>query len=196
MRLLAIASSVLLVAAAVAMALERRSERASTGAVTVLGDSLNVGMEPYLAARLPGWTIDNHNRVGRRSDEGVRELRTIADLAPVLVVSLGTNDIPGDGEGFRQQVEEVLRIAGPGRCVVWSTVRRDNPDETLNDVLRDASRRHDNLVVADWALLVASRPELLAFDRVHATPEGYEARAEQTARIVEQCYPRTAASGA
>jgi hypothetical protein len=164
------------------------SERV-VGSVTTLGDSLNVGIEPYLDSELEGWDIAHHNQNGRRAHEGIAELRALGgDVAPVVLVSLGTNDFDTDAATFRRQVEEVLELVGPRRCVVWATIWFDGPHEH-NDVLRDAARRHRNLELADWAALVEAEPELLSSDGVHGTPEGYARRAEQAARIAERCLP-------
>ena len=184
---------VLAVALAVAVVLARRegdgSSTASTGAVTLVGDSLNVGMEPYLAEELDGWQIDAHDEVGRATSAGVDELRALrGSLAPVVVVSLGTNDADGSDDEFRSLVDEALAIAGPDRCVVWATVVRDGEERAGFDrVLRDAGEAHSNLRLLEWASLVAGDASLLASDRVHGTPEGYARRAEETARAVRAC---------
>ena len=39
--------------------------QARTGSLTMVGDSLNVGVEPYLADTLPGWRIATDDVVGR-----------------------------------------------------------------------------------------------------------------------------------
>ena len=184
---------VLAVAITVAVVVVRRgddgSSATSTGAVTLVGDSLNVGTEPYLAEALDGWRIDAHDRVGRATPEGVEELRALRrSLAPVVVVSLGTNDAEGSESDFRELVDEALAIAGPDRCVVWATVVRDGTERTGFDrVLQDASDAHPNVRLVDWASLVDDDPSLLADDRVHGTPDGYARRAEETARAVRAC---------
>ena len=38
---------------------------ASRGTVTLLGDSLNVGIEPYVPDALPGWKVVANDQVGR-----------------------------------------------------------------------------------------------------------------------------------
>ena len=182
-------------AAAIGLALTRGGDARLTGTVALLGDSLNVGLEPYLADELSGWTLDSENREGRRTEEGLSELDSLdRPLAPVLVVSLGTNDFGGDPAVFARQVETLLDRVGRDRCVVWSTLWLDGTLAAHNDVLRSIARSRPNLVLEDWAELVASRPELLAFDRVHGSPEGYAERAERIAALVEDCYPRDAAS--
>ena len=159
------------------------------GSVTTVGDSLNVGMEPYLDDELRGWRLRHRNQNGRRTAEGIAELRALGrDLAPVVVVSLGTNDFDADAATFRAQVDEVLALAGPRRCVVWTTIWLDRPHR-LNEVLRDAARRYPNLELADWAGLVEDEPSALAFDGVHGSPEGYARRAALVADLVRRCLP-------
>ena len=39
-------------------------------------------------------------------------------------MSLGTNDDPRDVDGFRAAIDEVMEVAGSGRCVVWANIVR------------------------------------------------------------------------
>jgi lysophospholipase L1-like esterase len=162
---------------------------AATGAVTLVGDSLNVGVEPYLGDALPGWKIDAHDRVGRPTSEGIAELRALRrSLAPVVVVSLGTNDADGSEPEFRRLVNQAIDAVGPGRCLVWATIVRDGAERTGFDrVLRDASAAHSNVHLVEWASTVAQDDSLLAPDRVHGTPEGYRRRAQEIAEVVRDC---------
>ena len=159
------------------------------GSLTLVGDSLNVGTDPYLRDELDGWAIDAHDRVGRQTWEGVEELRRLrASLAPIVVVSLGTNDGDGTEAEFRDHVAEAIGIVGPRRCLLWATVvRAGAPREEFNAVLEDASADHSNVRLVDWAALVDREPETLAFDTVHGTSEGYARRAEETAAAVRRC---------
>ena len=184
---------VLAVAIAVAVVVVRRggdeSSAGATGAATLVGDSLNVGIEPYLAEALDGWRLDAHDEVGRATREGVDELRALrSSLAPVVVVSLGTNDAEGSEAEFRALVNEALAVAGPDRCVVWATIVRDGEERAGFDrVLRDARETHPSLRLVEWASLVGDDPSLLGSDGVHGTPEGYARRADETARAVRAC---------
>ena len=184
---------VLAVAIAAAIVVARRaaddSNATTKGAVTLVGDSLNVGIEPYLGDALPGWRVDAHDLVGRATREGVDELRARrGSLAPVVVVSLGTNDPAGSEDEFRALVDEAIDVVGPARCLVWATIVRDGEERKgFDDVLRDASDAHPNVRLVDWASLVADDPTLLVGDGVHATPEGYARRAEETARAIRTC---------
>lgn len=185
---LALVIAVAIAAAVYAAAREERSA-ARVGAVTLVGDSLNVGTEPYLRDELDGWRIEAHDLVGRATAEGVEELRSLGGtLAPVVVVSLGTNDPDGSEGEFRALVDAALERAGPTRCVVWATIVRDGESRTaFNDVLSDAASTHGNLRLVDWAELVESDTTLLAGDRVHGSPSGYARRAEAIANAVREC---------
>ena len=160
-----------------------------SGSVTLVGDSLNVGIEPDLAEQLPGWEIDAHDLVGRATPEGVEELRRLGGaLAPVVVVSLGTNDPDGSESDFRRLVDEAIALAGPQRCLVWATIVRDGrPRSGFNQVLEGARSEHHNIRLVEWAALVGEETDLLAADLVHGTPEGYARRAEETARAIRGC---------
>jgi len=160
-----------------------------TASVTLVGDSLNVGIEPELGKLLPGWQIDAHDRVGRATPEGIEELRDLdRRLAPVVVISLGTNDPDGSEREFRRLVDEAIDVVGPHRCLVWATIVRDGAARTgFNHELEEARSEHRNVRLVDWATLVARSPELLAADAVHGTPEGYERRAEETADAIRGC---------
>ena len=183
---------VLAVAIAVAVYAVKRPDDSpahATGSATLVGDSLNVGIEPYLGDELPGWRVDAHDRVGRATQEGIDELRSLGGgLAPVVVVSLGTNDSDGSEQEFRKLVNQAVAIVGPRRCLVWATVVRDGTPRTgFNQVLEDARSEHPNVRLVEWAALVGDDGELLAGDLVHGTPEGYARRAEETARAIRDC---------
>jgi hypothetical protein len=159
------------------------------GDVTLVGDSLNVGVEPYLSQELPGWHIDAHDRVGRATPEGIDELRRLGGrLAPVVVVSLGTNDPDGSEPEFRQLVDRALAVVGPDRCLVWATIVRGGTTRAgFDSVLQDARSANANVRLVEWARMVQQDRSLLAEDAVHGTPEGYARRAAETARAIRTC---------
>jgi hypothetical protein len=184
-----VGARILFAGALAALSLTGCGGDSAAGTLTTVGDSLNVGIQPYLVEELGGWSIDHHDRNGRRTQEGIDELQSLGrDLGQVLVVSLGTNDFDGDAATFRRQVEEVVARAGPRRCVVWTTIWLGGP-HAFNDVLRASATLHPNLELVDWADMVEQEPELLAADGVHATPDGYARRAEETARVARECLP-------
>jgi lysophospholipase L1-like esterase len=190
--LASLAAAVAVAALVVASAEAPSPASGSTGAVTLVGDSLNVGIEPYLPGALEGWTIHNRNLVGRPTGEGLEVLRSEGEkLSPHVVISLGTNDGPGDVAGFRRSVREALAIAGPGRCVVWVDLAvAGRSFQGFNAVLAEEAARSERLRVVQWSDMLAEHPEWLAADGVHGTETGYEQRAQAVAEAVRDCRPR------
>lgn len=164
---------------------------ASRGTVTLIGDSLNVGIEPYVPDALPGWKIVANDEVGRVTPQGIAELEAGRPvLSNYIVVSLGTNDPPSEVEAFRKDVARFLRLVGPNRCVVWATIWRDErPNDAFNDVLRDAAKANRRVSLVEWAEMVEQNPALLASDRLHGSEDGYRERARKVAAAVEGCAP-------
>jgi hypothetical protein len=190
-------AAVLVVSIVAAVGLWMRSgavDHVEAGVVVLVGDSLNVGTAPYLRDELPGWAVRNDSVVGRQTDEGLAALANLPGAEPV-VGSLGTNDAH-DAAAFADDVRRALRVAGPGRCLVWATIWRDGePDDAFNDVLRDVATADRNLRLLEWAAMVAHDRTLLAPDGLHGSPEGYAARAAEAARLVRDCPTPTAVAG-
>lgn len=161
------------------------------GTVTLLGDSLNVGVEPYLAEALPGWRPVLNDRVGRTTPEGIAELEAGRPLlSSHVVISLGTNDPPAAIAAFRAGVQRILTLAGPNRCVIWATIWRDGaPHDRFNAVLRQAAAANRRVRLVEWAEMVQSNPDLLAADGLHGNEEGYRARSKAMAEAVTRCAP-------
>ncbi len=176
------------VAAAVVLA-TRGAQRTLPATLSLVGDSLNVGIEPYIGRELRGWRIATDDVPGRATDAGLAELRAAgSSLGSHVLVSLGTNDVSTPTAAFRSDVREALRIAGADRCVVWFTIfRYGRPDARLNAVLADEERRNDNLRLVDWAELAGSHPSWIGPDGIHATDEGYAGRARAAARALRAC---------
>ncbi len=163
----------------------------SKGTVTLLGDSLNVGVEPYLAAALPGWTVVANDRVGRSTPEGIAEIEAgRPGLSPHVVVSLGTNDPPTAVAAFRADVARVIQLVGRNRCVIWATIWRDGaPNEAFNRVLRDAAETNDRVRLVEWAEMVKAHPDWLAADGLHGNEMGYRERSRAIAEAAKGCAP-------
>ncbi len=192
MRLVIVLAFVAVAVAAAAVVVRRGDDTPAkrTGSLTMVGDSLNVGVEPYLEEQLAGWRIEMDDEVGRGSDAGIAALAGIgSELGSVVVVSLGTNDPQEDPDAFRADVRELLSLAGSGRCVVWATIWRDGANAAFNEVLADEAGANRALQLVKWHEMVEEHPEWLIGDGVHGSPEGYAARAEETARVARDCLP-------
>ena len=190
---------VLLVAAAAATAVavvlgQRRGHSSSAppprNSVSLVGDSLNVGVEPYLQSALPGWTMHTDDEIGRPTAIGLEHLHAEqSTLAPYVVISLGTNDAQSAVAAFEHAVDEALALAGSHRCVVWLTVHRDGDAyEPFNAALRDLAARDENLRVVEWGRMVEQHPSYLAPDGIHGSPDGYAARTKAIVAAMRSCY--------
>jgi lysophospholipase L1-like esterase len=188
--------AVLLVAVALAALVVARNRnepaaRASGGTITLIGDSLNVGVEPYLAATLPGWRVVANDRVGRSTPEGIAELEAGRPaLSSHVVVSLGTNDPPAAVAAFRADVARVIELIGTNRCVIWATIWRDGaPNADFNGVLRDTADTNRRVRLVEWAEMVQTHPDWLAGDGLHGNETGYRERARAIAEAAKGCAP-------
>lgn len=165
---------------------------AAERSLLVNGDSLAEGTKPYIPGELPGWRVKQSTAVSRHAYEGGDVMRPFAGRLPRLIhVSLGTNDDPGDVEGFRDAIADVMNVAGASRCVVWANILRPPYRRVsyrgLNRVLVDESSRRDNLRVLNWVRMVRRHPEWVADDGVHVSAAGYRARASAVGRAVRRC---------
>ena len=103
--------------------------------------------------------------IGRHVTEGVALLRSEkTHLEHVVVVSLGTNDDPRRVSDFSTGLRQILAIAGPSRCVVWTNIVRPPAVGTsydgFNRALSAAAATHRNLVVVDWQAIVRKHPAM------------------------------------
>jgi hypothetical protein len=141
------------------------------GDLFAVGDSVLLGAEPYLRTTLDGWDVTLDARVSRGVPEGFDIVRENRDqIGDVLVVVLGHNY--GGGGRFGPWLEDLLVGLGGVQRVVLVTVTEWSPAQAeVNRAIRVAPGRHQNVVVADWAAVVAANPQFLR-DHVHPSRTG------------------------
>jgi lysophospholipase L1-like esterase len=109
----------------------------------------------------------------------LREL--LADNPTVVVVALGTNDTRSAAsvQAVAGHIDEIMRALGR-RHVIWITHVDDNrfaiPNggRIVNDTIRAAMKRWQNLTVLDLAPDLAAHPELLQDDHLHYSASGMQ----------------------
>lgn len=157
-----------------------------------VGDSLAYGTSLYLQRYLPRWRITEKVDVSMQSYAVPGYVGAQGAALPhVVIVSAGTNGSPAAISQFRADVRKVLRLAGPGRCVIWANIVRPPYKgvsyDSLNRALADLDRRNPTLFVLDWAAMVRRNPGALAGDGVHVAVPFYRKRAQALATIAKRC---------
>ena len=162
--------------------------------LAMIGDSLAVGTAPGLREALAGWRVTTDARTSRFLADGMDVLaRTPLPRAPVvLAFSLGTNDDPTHVEAIDAAVRASVARLRPGACAIWATIVRPKVGgvsyRAVNDRLEAlALELAPRMRLVDWAAAVKENRRWLRDDRVHATPEGYAARAGLYADAAREC---------
>jgi hypothetical protein len=160
-----------------------------------VGDSLAYGTSLYLPQYLRGWSVRDDVDVSMQSYAVPGRVAAFgASLPHVLIVSAGTNGHPAATSQFKADVRKVLTLAGPQRCVIWANIVRPPYQgisySRLNGVLAKLDRRNRNLVMFDWARMVARHPGALSSDGVHVDVPFYRTRAKALATLAKRCATR------
>jgi hypothetical protein len=157
-----------------------------------VGDSLAYGTSLYLPRYLKGWRLQQKVDVSMQSYAVPGYVAAMGSSLPhVVIVSAGTNGSPSAVSLFKADVRKVLRLAGPKRCVIWANIVRPPYQgvsyDGINRALAGLDRRNRNLVVFDWARMIARNPGALAEDGVHVNVPFYRKRAEALAALAKHC---------
>lgn len=169
----------------------------------VIGDSLAVGMAPYLRSALEGWPVYVDGRTGRFISEGM-DILAETELPPgqegartILAFSLGTNDGPQNADALELAVRESASRLGGNGCTVWATIARPAMNgvsyRAMNDRLESLQADPalvNRLLIVPWAREYARHKSWQRPDKVHMTPEGAAARATMYADAARACAAR------
>jgi hypothetical protein len=176
-----------LTAAALLMAVPAAQATPLGSPVLVVGDSLAVGMQPYLGAMLAPSEVVWDARSGRTTPQGLVRLRArLGDAAfQTVVISLGTNDGP-DSRRFASRIDRVLQAIPSSACVVWLDINRPPRKgryHALNGVLEEAAERDPRMVLVQWDRAVLKGRVALP-DGLHPDAAGFQYRSLMIAGAV------------
>lgn len=155
--------------------------------VFVLGDSVFLGTTRTIPEALGDWSV-TYDAVGsRRLAQAIDLLaERRGEIGQAVVVHLGNNYIQGERGNYGTQIDEAMGVLADVPRVVWVTVAEVSASRVeINHAIREAGGRWPNLVVADWAPVIASDPGF-SWDGIHLTNEG---RREMAAFVAQALGP-------
>jgi lysophospholipase L1-like esterase len=163
------------------------AQAAMPSPVLVVGDSLAVGMKPYLGELLGSSDVVWDARSGRTTPEGLVRLRArLRQVKPqTVVISLGTNDGP-DPARFATRIQRALTAIPAGACVVWTDINRPPRKgryRGLNRVLEQAAAKDPRMVLVHWDRAVLHKTVSLP-DGLHPDAAGFELRSRMVAGAI------------
>ena len=131
---------------------------------------------------------------------GVKTFNKLSDnglRADAVIVALGSNDVAIETKEavYELIIRDLMTTIGDVP-VTWLTVnRRDTPaiakrSIVFNQVLARLAPEYPNLVLEDWYSSIAKRSKWMAWDKVHLTPSGYQARAKLHQRLARDLFDR------
>ncbi|RJE87778.1 hypothetical protein D3P07_15900 [Paenibacillus sp. 1011MAR3C5] len=149
----------------------KHSESASIDGegVTVIGDSVIVGVEPYLKEKLPKATVDG--KVGRQMSQAsklIDELSAKEELGDRIIIELGTN-----GPFSKDQLRSILTSLAEAKQVLVVTTRVPKGwQDTVNSNIKDVVGEFENAKVVDWYAASEGKEDYFYKDGVHLKPDG------------------------
>lgn len=157
--------------------------------VLVVGDSLAVGMRPWIGTAIEARPVRYSVRGGIGTPVGVKRLREALEvsLPTTVVLSLGTNDGP-DPLRFNQRVQRILELVPADACVVWPSIhraKRKGPFRQLNRVLRDIASRDRRITIIPWDRMIDRGTARLP-DGVHPDDAGYQLLGAKVSQAVRK----------
>lgn len=149
--------------------------------VTFIGDSIGVGVEPYLRKHLTNLYVDA--KVSRQFSEAktiVTQLLQSGKLSPTVVIELGSN-----GTIKESTMRELIELIGSDRKIVFVNVQVPRSwcagdNATISKVCLD----YTNTMIADWYGASLGNSSYFATDGVHPSKTGAAVLAKLIAEAV------------
>ncbi len=147
-------------------------EDQGSGSITVIGDSLMVGLAPALEELLPGVIIDaEKGRQMHEAPEVLAKLRKEDKFGETIIIGLGSN-----GAFTEKQLRATLDCLEGAEQIVLLNCRVPKPWESVvNETLAKVSESYPNTRLVDWYAASRGHDEYFYQDGVHLNPTGAEA---------------------
>lgn len=137
--------------------------------ITAIGDSVMIGVKPYLKEQLPEITVDG--KVGRQMSQAkkvIHDLQAQGKLGEQIVIELGTN-----GPFSKEQLRSLLQSLSDAKRVVLVTARVPKGwQDTVNRNIKEVAEEFSNTTVLDWYAASEGKGEYFYKDGVHLKPDG------------------------
>lgn len=159
------------------------SNTASGSDITAIGDSVMVGVQPYLEETMPGIRVDG--KVGRQMSQAAKivdDLKSRGELGNRVVLELGTN-----GPFNSHTLENLLESLSSVQRVVLVTARVPKGwEDSVNEKIKEAAGKFANVKVFDWHGASEGKEDYFYPDGVHLKPEGGRYYASLLADTLQQ----------
>ncbi|GAB6461216.1 hypothetical protein bcgnr5390_61310 [Bacillus luti] len=143
-----------------------------TKKITAIGDSIMVGVTPYLKKAFPDITIDAV--IGRQMSQGLGSLeafKTQGTLGNCILIGLGTN-----GDFKKEQLVSMIQSLGAEQKVILINTKVPRPwESTVNQKLNEIATTSPNVTLIDWYTASADHKEYFVSDGIHLSKTGMEA---------------------
>ncbi|MFA5635606.1 MAG: acyltransferase family protein [Anaerovoracaceae bacterium] len=143
-----------------------------SGSITVIGDSLMIGVAPVLEELLPGIIVDaEKGRQMHDAPEVVSKLRKEDKFGETIIIGLGTN-----GAFTEKQLRATLdRLEGAEQIVLLNSRVPKPWEAVVNETLAKVVSSYPNARLVDWHGISKGHDEYFYQDGVHLKPAGAEA---------------------
>jgi peptidoglycan/LPS O-acetylase OafA/YrhL len=152
--------------------------------IIMLGDSVMIGAEEKLAARLgPGFSMDA--KVGRQADEFldiVEQIKREGHRPDAMVIQWGNN-----GPLYSEDMEQLRKATtNVGQLFLISDHAPVSWQDESNEAIAEASKDWHDTTEIPWAQAAEEGGESLFWDGIHLTPKGAAVYARLVSRILHE----------
>jgi lysophospholipase L1-like esterase len=143
-------------------------------AITAIGDSVMLDIQPYVENDIAGIVVDG--KIGRQMADAAKtidKLKQEGQLGHTVILELGTN-----GPFTRKQMERMLAELDEAKNIVLVNTRVPRTwERTVNKALKNAAAEDSRITLVDWHGESAGKSNYFAEDGVHLTAAGAKAYA-------------------